>query len=63
MTHEEALEVNVLLNELSEVKAERDRLRGVLEKIAAMPLSTSWQHHFYDAVKLAQDALQEAGDE
>lgn len=33
-----------------------DRLREVLEKIAAMPLSASWRQHFYDAVKMAQDA-------
>ena len=42
---------------------EVERLKAVLQKIADMPLTQSWRHHFYDAVKLAQDVLKEDGDE
>jgi len=37
---------------------ERGRLREALEKIASMPLSTSWQQHFFDATEIARAALQ-----
>ena len=42
---------------------EVEKLRAVLQKIADMPLTQSWQQHFYDAVKIAQDALQEDRDD
>ena len=42
---------------------ERDIYRKALKKIADMPLTQSWQQHFYEAVKIAQDVLQEGRDE
>ena len=42
---------------------ERDIYRKALKKIADMPLTQSWQQHFYEAVKIAQDALQEDSDD
>ena len=44
-------------DELFVTTKERDRFQKVLEKIAAMPLSASWQHNFFDAVKMAQEVL------
>jgi len=45
------------------LQAENAKLRKALEHIANMPLSMSWQHHFYEATKLAREALQGEKDE
>ena len=52
-----------LLDALTKTEDERDIYRKALKKIADMPLTQSWQQHFYEAVKIAQDVLQEDRDE